>query len=198
MPVGTVGMLTSETQSPLTSSCGRLFDAVAALVCRRTHVTYEAQAAIALEACCERRTDVGAYPFRLIENTRVHQSGSQDPCMQIETGPMFVALTEDLSRGVSPGVISRRFHAGLIDALTQAVNHAASRSGVDQVCLSGGSFGNVILSEGLKQKLEALGLTVYTHSIVSPGDGGLSLGQLAVAIASIGESRRKDDRLDTD
>jgi hydrogenase maturation protein HypF len=166
-------LLRGGTQLPLTSSCGRLFDSVAALTLARTHVTYEAQAAMALEACCDTSNTPDAYPFAI----------SEGDCLEIETAPLFVTLTGDLRRGASPEVISRRFHNGLIEILATVVFRISERTSLQSVCLSGGSFHNAILSEGLEEKLTAAGLTVFTHALVPPGDGGLSLGQLAVAAA---------------
>jgi hydrogenase maturation protein HypF len=164
-------LLRGPTRLALTSSCGRLFDAVAALTLSRTHVTYEAQAAIALEACCDPREDLGSYPFAIRDGD----------CLQIHTAPLFVAMTEDLRRGTPPGVISRRFHNGLVDALSDAVGRIAQRTNLQSVCLSGGSFQNTYLTEGLVRTLSAAGLTVFTQTQVPPGDGGLSLGQLVIA-----------------
>ena len=164
-------LLRGGTQLPLTSSCGRLFDAVAALTLARTHVTYEAQAAMALEACCDTSNTTDAYPFAI----------SEGDCLQIETTPLFIALTDDLQQSVPPEIISRRFHNGLIEALASVVFRIAQRTSLQRVCLSGGSFQNAILSEGLERKITAAGLTVFTHALVPPGDGGLSLGQLIVA-----------------
>jgi hydrogenase maturation protein HypF len=163
-------MLRNDAHLPLTSSCGRLFDAVAALACNRTLVSYEAQAAIALEACCV-YSDAGAYPFSIREGH----------CLQIETAPLFAALAEDLRLKTPAGIMSRRFHTGLIEVLAETVSRIAGRSGLEEVCLSGGSFQNSILSEGLEKKLTLHGLRVFTHSQVPPGDGGLSLGQLVIA-----------------
>jgi hydrogenase maturation protein HypF len=167
-------MLHTGTNSPLTSSCGRLFDAVAALACQRLTVSYEAQAAIALEACCDPRTGLGAYPFALSALT----GGA---CLQIDAKPLFTAIVEDLHHDVAPGIISRRFHDGLADILTEATLRIVQRTGLDHVCLSGGVFLNAILSNALETRLVRAGCTVFTHSQVPPGDGGLSLGQLLIA-----------------
>jgi hydrogenase maturation protein HypF len=164
-------MLHTGTNSPLTSSCGRLFDAVAALACQRLTVSYEAQAAIALEACCDPRTNLGAYPFAI--------EGAA--CLQIDARPLFTAIVEDLHHDVAPSIISRRFHDGLADILTEATLRIVQRTGLDHVCLSGGVFLNAILSNALETRLVRAGCTVFTHSQVPPGDGGLSLGQLLIA-----------------
>jgi hydrogenase maturation protein HypF len=166
-------LLRNPRHLTLTSSCGRLFDAVAALVLNRTHVTYEAQAAIALEACCELSHELkhGAYPFAILES---------DP-IQIDTRPLFAAIAHDLVNQVPAPIISSRFHAGLIQVLTQTTIRIAHQANIDQVCLSGGSFQNAILALGLETQLTRAGLRVYKHTQVPPGDGGLSLGQLLVA-----------------
>lgn len=164
-------LLRGKMTMPQTSSCGRLFDAVAALVCNRMTVSYEAQAAIVLESICDPGMEDEAYPFAITDAE----------CMRIETKPLFVALTEDLQKGTAPGVISRRFHNGLAQVLTEATCRIAQQTGLTRVCLSGGSFQNAVLSEEMKHRLGKAGLNVFTHSQVPPGDGGLSLGQLAVA-----------------
>jgi hydrogenase maturation protein HypF len=164
-------MLLNGHLSPRTSSCGRLFDAVAAIVCNRTEVTYEAQAAIALEACCGPRADDGGYPFAITESE----------CLQMDARPLFAALTDDISHNVAAGIVSRRFHNGLVDVLTEVVDRVAGQSGLHKVCLSGGSFQNRILSEDLSASLSRQGFHVFTQSEVPCGDGGLSLGQLIVA-----------------
>ncbi len=158
--------------APLTSSCGRLFDAVAALAGLRQTVNYEAQAAIELEMCMEPGAAGDAYPFAL--------SDEQHP-WQIETRPMFEALANDLRAGVSAGVISRRFHDGLVSIFTETALRLREREDLNRVCLSGGTFQNVYLLEQLSTALAARGFEVFTHSEVPAGDGGLSLGQVMVA-----------------
>jgi len=164
-------LLLKKMKFGLTSSCGRLFDAVAALTLARTKVTYEAQAAIALEASCDSTTTLSPYPFEIREGH----------CLQIQTAPLFAAITDDLRDGVPPGTISNRFHDGLVDVLTEVVSRVAHRSHLRDVCLSGGCFLNAHLLNGLCDKLAASGLAVYTNRQVPPGDGGLSLGQLVIA-----------------
>jgi len=161
------------TNSPLTSSTGRLFDAVAALAGVRGKVNYEAQAAIEFEAAIEKSAseDTG-YPFAL------HEDG---PGWVIGTRPMFQALVEDLRDQALPGRISRRFHLGFVEVLAQAAELARARTGIERVCLSGGSFQNVFLVQHLSARLESAAFHVFTHADVPSGDGGLSLGQALVA-----------------
>jgi hydrogenase maturation protein HypF len=166
-------MLDHKVNSPLTSSCGRLFDAVAALAGIRQVVNYEAQAAMELEAALppSPHEDV-AYPFEI----RDEEYG-----WIIETRPLFAALVRDLRDAVPVSLISQRFHRGLVEVLADLARLVHERTGLDRVCLSGGSFQNVYLLEGLTRKLEAGGFNVFTHAEVPCGDGGLSLGQALVA-----------------
>ena len=158
--------------SPLTSSCGRLFDAVAALAGVREQVNYEAQAAIELEAALEGVSEDWRYPFAIRD-----ASGG----WVIDTRPLFLALVQDLREGVPAGVISRRFHLGLVDVLVRAAELVRRRTGLARVCLSGGSYQNTFLLEHTSTHLEAEGFQVFTHAEVPCGDGGLSLGQALVA-----------------
>jgi len=167
-----VRMAERGVNSPLTSSCVRLFDAVSALAGIRKRVNYEAQAAIELEAAIAGESEGAGYPFDL----RPERSG-----WIIDTRPLFEALVNDLKHSVPAGIISRRFHEGFVDVLARVANLIHERTGVKNICLSGGSFQNVFLLENLKRKLEADGLNVFTHSEVPCGDGGLSLGQALVA-----------------
>jgi hydrogenase maturation protein HypF len=167
-----VRMLERGVNSPLTSSCGRLFDAVSALAGIRKRVNYEAQAAIELEAAIEADAEDAAYPFEL----RREQDG-----WIIATRPLFEALLRDLRRGAAAGILSRRFHAGLADALARVARLTRDNTGLNNACLSGGSFQNVFLLDRLKRTLEAEGWNVFTQSEVPCGDGGLSLGQALVA-----------------
>jgi hydrogenase maturation protein HypF len=167
-----VRMAERGVNSPLTSSCGRLFDALSALAGIRQRVNYEAQAAIELEAAIAGDGEGTGYPFEL----RPDGSG-----WVIGTRPLFVALVNDLKGGVPAGILSRRFHEGFVDVLARLAKLIHAKTGVNNICLSGGSFQNVFLLEHLKGRLEADGLNVFTHSEVPCGDGGLSLGQALVA-----------------
>ncbi len=167
-----VRMLERGVNSPPTSSCGRLFDAVSALVGIRKRVNYEAQAAIEFEAAIAGEGEIAGYPFEI----RPEGSG-----WIIDTRPLFVTLVNDLRCGVPAGIVSHRFHEGFVDVLARVAKLLNSKTGFQDVCLSGGSFQNVFLLEHLKGRLEAEGLNVFTHSEVPCGDGGLSLGQALVA-----------------
>jgi hydrogenase maturation protein HypF len=158
--------------SPLTSSAGRLFDAVAAVVGVREQVNYEAQAAIELEAAIEETEKTSGYPFAV----REERGG-----WIIDSRHMWLALAQDIREGVPIGVISYRFHMGFVDVLARTVELVRGRTGLDRVCLSGGSFQNCFLSVHLQKCLEAEGFQVFTHAEVPCGDGGISLGQAVVA-----------------
>jgi hydrogenase maturation protein HypF len=158
--------------SPLTSSCGRLFDGVAALIGLRHEVNYEAQAAIELEACRDESAAGRPYSFAVREEGGV---------VQLDPAPVIRAIVEDLLRGAMPAHISQHFHDGLASALAGVTRRLRERAGLNTVCLSGGSFQNVYLAGELEWLLTAEGFRVFTHSQVPAGDGGLSLGQAVVA-----------------
>ncbi len=181
-----VRMMEQGVNSPLTSSCGRLFDAVAALVGIRQQVNYEAQAAIELEmamassevklpktASPEEDT---AYPMKLVP---------EDDHWIISTRPLFEALLDDLGRNLPVGAISRRFHNGLVEGFVQLATLLQKKTALNRVCLSGGTFHNIYLSERLEARLSEAGFEVFTQKEVPSGDGGLSLGQALVAAAKL-------------
>src|SRR5271165_1913711 len=133
-------MMEQDINSPLTSSCGRLFDAVAALAGIRRQVNYEAQAAIELEMAIGNSRDESAYPFELIPD------GEN---WIIDTQGLFETLLHDIGRQVPSADISRCFHNGLVDVLREVASRLRERSGLERVCLSGGSFQNAYLFERL-------------------------------------------------
>jgi hydrogenase maturation protein HypF len=165
-------MIDREIHSPRTSSCGRLFDAVAALAGVRSTVTYEAQAAIEFEMAAHDSTDGGAYPFDLTPD---------GPHWQIGTLSLFQGMLRDIRRQESLADISRRFHAGLAELFVELAENIREQSKLNRVCLSGGCFQNVLLFQLLVDGLRAKSFEVYFHSEVPTGDGGISLGQALVA-----------------
>ena len=168
-------MMDQRVNSPLTSSCGRLFDAVAALIGIRQEVSYEAQAAMELETSGWSSCETAGYPFTIRrENGR----------LLIDSSPLFGAIVEDLRRKVGTETISRRFHNGLVDTLVRLSRLLREESSINQMCLSGGTFNNSLVFEQLIYKLECDEFEVFTHSEVPTGDGGLSLGQALVAARS--------------
>lgn len=174
-----------EIDSPLAGSCGRLVDAVAAAlgVCRE-RAAYEGQAAMQLEALVDERSLAAAgegYPFAV--ETR------NGPAL-LDPAPMWRALVDDMARGVDGRLIAARFHAGLARAvvdMTLALS-ITRRGDFDSVALSGGAFQNRVLLERAAAGLEAAGLRVLTQAQVPADDGGLALGQAAVAAARLMEA----------
>jgi hydrogenase maturation protein HypF len=159
-----------------TSSMGRLFDAVAAIAGVRQRVSYEAQAAIELEMLVD-EAESTAYEWQL-ETTG--WSFSQES-LQIGAGPIIQSVVGDVKAGVPQGVIAARFHncvAALVDRLCRFVR---AETGLNQVALSGGVWQNVTLLAKTLELLEAGDFDVYTHQVVPPNDGGLALGQAAIA-----------------
>lgn len=174
-------MMEQGVNSPLTSSCGRLFDAVAALVGIRQEVNYEAQAAIELEMAMASgeiasSEDDAGYPIRLVPD------GDH---WVIGTRPLFEALLEDLGRSFPTGTISRRFHNGLVEGFVQIATLLRKKTALNRVCLSGGTFNNAYLSQRLEARLSEIGFEIFTQKEVPSGDGGLSLGQAVVAAAKL-------------
>ncbi|MCK9383195.1 MAG: carbamoyltransferase HypF [Nevskia sp.] len=180
------GMLARRINSPLASSCGRLFDAAAAAVglCR-DRVQYEGQAAIEFEALVDAQTlhdegDQLAYPF-----TIPRLPGSRLP--YIEPHGVWQALLGDLILRTPAPVIAARFHKGLALAIVRMVEQVSVGTGSEAplrtVALSGGVFQNRVLFEQVERRLTRLGFRVLSHAQVPANDGGLALGQAVIAAA---------------
>jgi hydrogenase maturation protein HypF len=173
-------MIERGLNTPLTSSCGRLFDAVAAVVLGRSEVEYEAQAAIELEGAAIDEPDEfdSGYSLELLGgNWNEHEPA------RISAIPLWRNLLADLRAGVAKARIAARFHAGVAGAFVRAAVLASEAIGIRQVVLSGGCVHNRRLARLLRKELEGEGFEVFQHKQVSPGDGGLSYGQAAVAAA---------------
>lgn len=164
---------------PPTSSAGRLFDAVAAILDVRDTVSYEGQAAIELEQMAA-RDERGAYPVTV---------SSGEPVV-IASGDLVRCVVRDVATGVGRGRIAARFHNGLARGLVTAVRLVRERTGVGVAALSGGMFQNALLLEKTVCGLEEAGIRVLLHGKVPCDDGGISLGQAAVAAARMGEAGR--------
>lgn len=160
--------------SPLTSSAGRLFDAVSALLGIRDKITYEGQAAIELEQRAD-PAETGAY------HAAITASGPGP--LIVEGGDLVRAAAADLAAGTDPGVIAGRFHNGVAAAITHTCVALRHDTGLTAVALSGGVFQNALLLDRTVQRLRAAGFRVLKHVRVPPNDGGISLGQAAVAAA---------------
>jgi hydrogenase maturation protein HypF len=166
-------MLDRGFRCPPTSSAGRLFDAVAALAGERDRVSYEGQAAIELEWLATPVAADGVYPFDLSSEA-------------IDTRPLIVAVAHDVTSGIEPARIARRFHSTMTEMIVAVCRQIRSAGGPNVVVLSGGVFLNALLTAEASVRLTIEGFRVFRHHIVPPNDGGLSLGQLAVASAASG------------
>jgi hydrogenase maturation protein HypF len=167
-----LSLLTRSLHAPRTSSMGRLFDAVAAMCGLPPVISFEGQAAMALEFAAERLADHAlprgdAYPLPL--------SGEVPAVADWE--PLIRAVLRDAKAGQPPSRIGIRFH----NALAELAVAVARRSGCSQLVLSGGCFQNALLTDRVRRRLLESGFGVYTHRRVPPGDGGIALGQVAVA-----------------
>jgi hydrogenase maturation protein HypF len=167
-------MIERGINAPLTSSLGRLFDAVAAVVLNRRNVDYEAQAAIELEGMA-----IGE-PARLRRMDYVPQLFHGGI---LTLDDLWHALVDDLRRGVSRRRIAAQFHSAVAEGFIWAASNAREHTGISRVALSGGCMHNRRLTQLLRAGLEEEGFEVFMHRQVSPGDGGLSYGQAAVAAA---------------
>ncbi len=173
-------MIERGVNAPLTSSCGRLFDAVAAVVSCRRKVDYEAQAAIELEGTAV-DSPVELWVPEHYKAELLDGDWSQREPVRISVAPLWHAILGDLSAGVEGPEIATRFHAALANAFVSIAARARIATGIEQVALSGGCMHNRRLTSLLRAGLEAQGFEVFQQTRVGPGDGGLSYGQAAVA-----------------
>jgi hydrogenase maturation protein HypF len=171
-------MLERRLNTPLTSSMGRLFDAIAVLAGIRDRVSYEGQAAVELEWLAMGAQADRGYPFEL----RLPNTGETgEAALVVDTRPLIRAVAEEAVAGVGAAVIARRFHSTLVDVVAAVCDRLRQTTGLGVVVLSGGVFLNALLTAEVRARLEADGFCVYRHRLVPPNDGGLSLGQLAIA-----------------
>jgi hydrogenase maturation protein HypF len=159
--------------SPLTSSAGRLFDAVSALAGVRGEIDYEAQAAIELEMLApDEVPESESYPFSIVEHHGVRV---------VKLGGLFSAIVQEVKNQVPPPIISLRFHNTMAGIITEMCKLIARESGIKQVALSGGVFQNRLLLRLATAALQKEGFSVLTHHLVPCNDGGISLGQAVIA-----------------
>lgn len=169
-------MMAKNINCPQTSSLGRLFDAVAALMGLSSEILYEGQAAIALEVLATKCPDpVTSYPF-------LYQKGRP---ATLNVVPLIDALVKDITQGRPATHIAKRFHLSVAQMLAMACIQVHQQTGLNKVALSGGVFQNQLLLEQLITLLEEMEFEVYINRLVPPNDGGLSLGQIAVAAARL-------------
>jgi len=168
-----------ELNAPLTSSMGRLFDAVASLVGVRHRNQYEAQAAIELEALVA-PGEHGHYAVEVDDRS--------EPAV-IDPAPMIRGVVGDVARGVAVPIIAARFHATVVATIVDVSARIQKRTGLRRVVLSGGVFQNAVLLEAARRALAGAGFAVFSHHVVPPNDGGIALGQALVAAQQLASGR---------
>jgi len=167
-------MIANRVNTPLTSSLGRLFDGVAAIVGIRNRVLFEGQAAMELEMIAD-ETVIETYPYEWI---------NEDP-YKIQAAPIIRGVVDDMQNRIPLPVIGGKFHATLIRMFSELCEEIRKENGLDRVVLSGGVFQNSILLFGLIRALEGMHFNVYTHKLVPTNDGGICIGQAVAAHAQI-------------
>jgi len=181
-------MLAKKLNSPVTTSMGRLFDAVASLINLRQQIRFEGQAAMELEFALEGVETNEAYELRIAEcglrNKKANEGETNSELrtpnseLVMDWSPMIAAILVDVQQGVSVGIISARFHNALVEGIVAVAKHA----GQNRVVLSGGCFQNRYLTERAVRRLQAEGFRPYWHQRVPPNDGGIALGQVVAAL----------------
>ncbi len=166
-----IQIIENQINTPITSSCGRLFDAVAAIAGVRNSVNYEGQAAIEFEQYISDNSKT-AYNFE-IENNGDMQI--------ISWKKMFRQLVSDVKNNISKSQIAGKFHNGLVNILYETVKKISHKTGIKKVVLSGGVFMNLYLLNNLDFILEKNRFKVYTHKSLPTNDGGIALGQIVIA-----------------
>ncbi|WP_299024697.1 carbamoyltransferase HypF [uncultured Thermanaerothrix sp.] len=169
-------MLEKKINTPLTSSMGRLFDAVAALLGIRAEANYEAQAAMELENLAD-EGETGAYPLPF-------------EAPHILLRPFWEALLHDLRQGTPLPTMAARFHNSIVNLCVEAAQHIRQAEGLGRVVLSGGVWQNQFLLRRATRALEQAGFQVLTHHQVPTNDGGLALGQVMVTASWIESNSR--------
>jgi hydrogenase maturation protein HypF len=171
-------LLAAGIQTPSSTGAGRWFDAIAALLGVRDAISYEAQAACELEAIADRDDDA-AYLVEMTDGVP----------FEIDLRPTIRAIENDLAGGTPTSVIASRFHSTMAEAIASACAIARARTGLEVVALSGGCFQNVLLTERVVRRLSAGGFRPLLHRLVPPNDGGLALGQAAVAVHCLSRTK---------
>jgi len=171
-------MLERRLNSPMSSSAGRLFDAVASLVGVRDRVSYEGQAAVELEWLATGCAECGSYPYEFCD-------ASNREAQVIDTRPMIRAIVADVQKKTEQRTIARRFHSTLASMIAEVCQRISRERGIRSVVLSGGVFVNALLTREVLARLDTAELRIYRHRHVPSNDAGLSLGQAAIAAARL-------------
>ena len=175
-------LIDRRINSPLTSSCGRLFDAVSSLLGLCHFSSFEGEAAITLEMAMT-DADPQSYPYNL--------SCDDQQCYLADFTPTIRAIVTDLTQGLASSTIAARFHNTIIKLCLELVTTLAAETGITKVVLTGGVFQNNFLHSRLKRLLAQNGFDVYTNSLTPPNDGGISLGQAVLAAMILQTEDRK-------
>ncbi len=178
-------LLKKQVNSPLTTSAGRLFDAVASLIDIRQHSRFEGEAAMALEFAAHNfKSDKEnlkygnfSYDFKLVEVDKLIPLKSKYPAFLVDWSPVIVQIIDDIKRGINISQIAYLFHLGLAEIIVKV----AEQCGLERVLLTGGCFQNRMLTELGVEGLRKAGFKPYWHQRVPPGDGGIALGQIKFA-----------------
>ena len=173
-------MLERGLNTPLTSSVGRLFDAVASLIGLRDQVSFEGQAAMQLEWIADRQPQQTPYSFEIESDP-----ARDDSPMLIDTRPMIRELVDEVCRSTAPPTIAGRFHVTLAEIIVEICRRLRDKTGISNVVLSGGVFMNALLAKATEKSLKINQFCPFRQKRVPCNDGGLSLGQLAIASKKI-------------
>ena len=165
-------LIERRINSPLTSSCGRLFDAVSALIGLCYLNTFEGEAAITLEMAIE-QSEAKAYPYKLGKDDSGYYVVNFDSLIR--------AIVADMKEAIPAGIISRKFHQTIVELCGDIVNRLSGETGIKKVVMTGGVFQSNFLHTELKRLLVQNGFEVYANTITPPNDGGISLGQAVMA-----------------
>ena len=165
-------LIDRQINSPLTSSCGRLFDAVSSLLGLCHFNTFEGEAAITLEMAM---TDCDWQPYSY------SLGRDQSDCYLADFTPTIKAIVHDLIESSPPGQIGARFHHTIVQLCLELVSTLAGEAGTTKVVITGGVFQNNFLHRRLKRLLAQNGFDVYADTLTPPNDGGISLGQAVMA-----------------
>jgi hydrogenase maturation protein HypF len=183
-------MMAGGVNTPRTSSMGRLFDAVAAMIGLRDTVSYEGQAAMQLEWLCEGIREDAGYPFHIdgvfapVRGMTLEDAAADIQGVVIDTRPIIRGVADDVQASVGRQRIAERFHATLVMMIKELCASIRQATGLNKVVLSGGVFMNRLLSQTAAARLTDDGFEVFRHRFVPPNDAGLCLGQLAIATAT--------------
>jgi hydrogenase maturation protein HypF len=163
-------VIQKKINTPLTSSMGRLFDAISSLLSVRDEVHYEGQAAIELEMIADHEVRE-TYSFKIQQ---------EESPMAIDPVEIIRGVVSDLTKGISPSKIAGKFHRTIASLIIETCELIRSKERLNRVVLSGGVFQNIFLLSLVTKELRISGFEVFAHHLVPANDGGISLGQAVV------------------